>query len=50
MGDPNLSSTFEYVARELDGAKIAFICAREHLGADRLGPKLRPLSAVPTCQ
>lgn len=41
MGDSNLSATFEYVARELGARKLAFICAREYLGADRIGPKLR---------
>jgi len=41
MGDSNLSATFEYVARQLSKRKLAFICAREYLGADRIGPKLR---------
>jgi 2,4-dienoyl-CoA reductase-like NADH-dependent reductase (Old Yellow Enzyme family) len=41
MGDSNLSGTFEYVARELGARKVAFICAREHLGPDRIGAKLR---------
>ena len=41
MGDSNLSATFEYVARELSARKLAFICAREYLGPDRVGPKLR---------
>jgi 2,4-dienoyl-CoA reductase-like NADH-dependent reductase (Old Yellow Enzyme family) len=41
MGDSDLTGTFEYVARRLGERKIAFLCAREHLGADRLGPKLK---------
>jgi 2,4-dienoyl-CoA reductase-like NADH-dependent reductase (Old Yellow Enzyme family) len=41
MGDSNLSGTFEYVARQLSKRKLAFICAREYLGPDRIGPKLR---------
>jgi 2,4-dienoyl-CoA reductase-like NADH-dependent reductase (Old Yellow Enzyme family) len=41
MGDSNLPHTFDYVARRLGERKIAFICAREYLGPDRLGPKLK---------
>jgi 2,4-dienoyl-CoA reductase-like NADH-dependent reductase (Old Yellow Enzyme family) len=41
MGDSNLAGTFEHVARELGKRKIAFICAREYVGPDRLGPKLK---------
>ena len=41
MGDSDLPGTFEYVARELGRRKIAFICAREYVGSDRLGPKLK---------
>jgi 2,4-dienoyl-CoA reductase-like NADH-dependent reductase (Old Yellow Enzyme family) len=41
MGDSDLARTFEYAARRLGERKIAFICAREYLGADRLGPKLK---------
>lgn len=41
MGDSNLAATFGYVARELGRRKIAFICARESLGANRLGPELK---------
>ncbi len=41
MGDSNLPQTFEYIARELGARKIAFICAREYIGPDRLGPKLK---------
>jgi 2,4-dienoyl-CoA reductase-like NADH-dependent reductase (Old Yellow Enzyme family) len=41
MGDSNPKATFGYVARELGKRGIAFICAREHAGADALGPYLR---------
>lgn len=41
MGDSNLAATFGYVARELGHRKIAFICARESLGPNRLGPELK---------
>jgi len=41
MGDSNPAALFEYVARELGSRRIAFICARESLGANRLGPALK---------
>ncbi len=41
MGDSDPGGTFEYVARRLGERKIAFICAREYLGPDRLGPQLK---------
>jgi 2,4-dienoyl-CoA reductase-like NADH-dependent reductase (Old Yellow Enzyme family) len=41
MGDSNPSATFGYVARELGQRLIAFICARESLGPNRLGPQLK---------
>jgi 2,4-dienoyl-CoA reductase-like NADH-dependent reductase (Old Yellow Enzyme family) len=41
MGDSNPAATFGYVARELGKRKIAFIAAREALGDDRIGPKLK---------
>lgn len=41
MGDSDPAATFGYVARELGRRKIAFLCAREHAGPDRLGPSLR---------
>jgi 2,4-dienoyl-CoA reductase-like NADH-dependent reductase (Old Yellow Enzyme family) len=41
MGDSNLLATFSYVARQLGKRGIAFICAREHLGPDRIGPALK---------
>lgn len=40
-GDSDVHATFGYVARELGKRKIAFICARESLGANRLGPELK---------
>ncbi|WP_131115983.1 alkene reductase [Lichenihabitans psoromatis] len=43
MGDSTPLETFGYVARELGRRKIAFICAREHTGDDRLGPQLKAL-------
>lgn len=41
MGDSDLAGTFTYVARELGKRRLAFICARESLGAGRLGPQLK---------
>jgi 2,4-dienoyl-CoA reductase-like NADH-dependent reductase (Old Yellow Enzyme family) len=41
LGDSNPLATFGYVARELGKRKIAFICAREHEGEDRIGPQLK---------
>ena len=41
MGDSDLASTFEYVARQLGKRKIAFICAREYVAPDRMGPRLK---------
>jgi len=41
MGDSDLSVTFGYVARELGRRRIAFLCVREHVAADSLGPKLK---------
>jgi len=41
MGDSDLSATFGYVARELGKRGIAFICSREALGDNRLGPALK---------
>jgi 2,4-dienoyl-CoA reductase-like NADH-dependent reductase (Old Yellow Enzyme family) len=40
-GDSDPLATFGYVARELGKRKIAFICAREHLGPGRIGPQLK---------
>lgn len=41
MGDANPQETFGYVAHQLGVRKIAFICAREAVGADSLGPQLK---------
>ena len=41
MGDSDRLGTFSYVARELGKRRIAFLCAREHLGPDRIGPQLK---------
>ncbi len=41
MSDSDPKATFGYVARELGKRGVAFICAREGLGADRLGPYLK---------
>jgi hypothetical protein len=41
MSDSNPLATFGYVARALGSRGIAFICARESLGANRIGPQLR---------
>jgi 2,4-dienoyl-CoA reductase-like NADH-dependent reductase (Old Yellow Enzyme family) len=41
MGDSDPDATFTHVARELGRRRIAFVCAREALGPDRLGPKLK---------
>ncbi len=41
MGDRDPAATFGYVARELGKRRIAFLCVRESLGENRLGPILR---------
>jgi len=41
MGDSTPLETFSYVARELGKRGIAFICAREAIGPDSLGPQLK---------
>lgn len=41
MGDSDLLGTFSYAARELGKRRIAFLCARERLGPDRIGPQLK---------
>jgi 2,4-dienoyl-CoA reductase-like NADH-dependent reductase (Old Yellow Enzyme family) len=41
MGDSDLPGTFLHVARELGRRKIAFLFAREHEAADRIGPQLK---------
>lgn len=41
MGDSDPAATFSYVARELGRRRLAFLCARESLGDNRLGPILK---------
>ncbi|HWX11660.1 MAG TPA: alkene reductase [Trinickia sp.] len=41
MGDSSPRETFGYVARELGKRSVAFICARESLGDNRIGPILK---------
>jgi 2,4-dienoyl-CoA reductase-like NADH-dependent reductase (Old Yellow Enzyme family) len=41
MGDSNPLATFTYVARELGRRRLAFICVRESLGPNRIGPQLK---------
>jgi 2,4-dienoyl-CoA reductase-like NADH-dependent reductase (Old Yellow Enzyme family) len=43
MGDADPLATFGHVAAELGKRGIAFICAREALGDDRLGPQLKKI-------
>lgn len=41
MGDSDPLATFTYLAGEFAKRHIAFICAREHLGSDRIGPQIK---------
>ncbi|MFM7084993.1 MAG: alkene reductase [Hyphomicrobium sp.] len=43
MGDEDPLQTFSYVAREASKRKLAFLCVREALGENRIGPSLRKL-------
>ena len=43
MGDSNPRATFGYVAQQLGKRKIAFICARESIGPNRIGPELKKI-------
>jgi len=43
MRDSNPLATFSYVAKELGQRKIAFLCARESLGQNRIGPQLKKI-------
>lgn len=40
-GDLDCAATFRYVARELGRRRIAFICARERVDDDSIGPQLK---------
>ena len=41
MGDSDPLATFTYLAKELAKRRVAFICAREHAGEDRIGPQIK---------
>ena len=41
MGDSNPAATFGYIARELGKRRLAFLCVRESVGPNRLGPALK---------
>jgi 2,4-dienoyl-CoA reductase-like NADH-dependent reductase (Old Yellow Enzyme family) len=41
MGDSNPRQTFGFVAGEMGKRKIAFLCTREHEGADQIGPEIK---------
>jgi 2,4-dienoyl-CoA reductase-like NADH-dependent reductase (Old Yellow Enzyme family) len=41
MGDSDPAALFGHVVRELGRRQLAFVCAREYTGADRLGPALK---------
>ena len=41
MGDSQPLATFSFVARELGKRRLAFICVRESLGENRIGPQLK---------
>lgn len=43
MGDSNPLATFGYVAEQTGQRRIAFLCAREHEGADLIGPQLKKI-------
>jgi len=43
MYDSNPLATFGYIAKELGKRKLAFICAREGLGENRIGPVLKKI-------
>jgi len=43
MCDSNPLATFGYVAEQTRQRKIAFLCAREHEGADAIGPQLKTI-------
>ncbi len=41
MGDSNPAATFGYIARAMRERQLAFLCVREALGSNRLGPQLK---------
>ena len=42
-GDSDPLATFSYVAKELRDRRIAFLCAREKVGPDSIGPELKKI-------
>lgn len=43
MGDSNPGATFGYVAEQMKARGLAFLCARESLGENRIGPQLKQI-------
>lgn len=43
MGDSHPLATFGYVAEQAARRKLAFLCVRESLGQDRIGPQLKQI-------
>lgn len=43
MGDSNPIATFGYVAEQMKTRGLAFLCARESLGDNRIGPQLKKI-------
>jgi 2,4-dienoyl-CoA reductase-like NADH-dependent reductase (Old Yellow Enzyme family) len=43
MGDSNPIATFGYVAEQMKARGLAFLCARESLGDNRIGPQLKKI-------
>jgi 2,4-dienoyl-CoA reductase-like NADH-dependent reductase (Old Yellow Enzyme family) len=41
MGDSDLAATFSYVARAARERRLAFLCAREYVADDSIGPQLK---------
>jgi 2,4-dienoyl-CoA reductase-like NADH-dependent reductase (Old Yellow Enzyme family) len=41
MGDENPAATFGYVATELGRRGLAYLCVREYVGENRIGPQLK---------
>lgn len=41
MKDSNPLATFTYLAHELGKRRVAFICAREYIGDNRIGPQIK---------
>ena len=43
MGDTDPAATFGYVATELGKRGLGYLCVREYVGENRLGPQLKKL-------